>query len=191
MPLPVTVVSQPVTWHEAFVRCDRDGGSLALPGSTVENGELSRLLRMGKVPTAWLGAADMTGEGDWRWAKRPPLSWSTLAYNSWAHGPTQVHAQGCAVLHSSGEWSVALCNSTFAYACEGATSREGESLLGGWLLRVALGLVCACVLLLGVRGLLRFRKSSRSHASAIMLPSSGLDSPHGTAGASPNLVPTR
>ncbi len=65
-------------WHQARIKCEELGGSLAIVRSREENQFLTSLLEKEGLGTAWLGATDEMREGRWLWVDH-----SEMTYKNW------------------------------------------------------------------------------------------------------------
>lgn len=125
------------TWQDARQRCANVQGNLVIADSSTENAFVAQNL-IGS--SAWIGANDLTVDGQWRWAN--PTSdgdriWDGVAnghryftaFSSWASGaPAAGHA--CGAITTGGRWVSDACSATRGFICEATTNGNPYDLPG-------------------------------------------------------------
>ncbi|KAM4725161.1 tetranectin-like [Anableps anableps] len=109
-------------YHNASEDCNSLGGVLGTPTSSEENNQLRDYVRqsIGLDGEVWLGANDMTTEGQWM-----DQTGFSITYKNWdasnvrSPQPDGGKSQNCAVLSSpSGKWLDENCREEKASVCE-------------------------------------------------------------------------
>jgi hypothetical protein len=72
------VMKGPLTWHEARLVCESQGGHLAIVHNESENRFLIAQLRSAGVDSAYIGATDERKERQWQW-----VDGTALTYENW------------------------------------------------------------------------------------------------------------
>jgi hypothetical protein len=115
------------TFHDAELRCESAGMSLA----TVEDAFENSFLAANTLEHVFLGATDLVTEGDWIWSGALQPFWTggllgapaAARYSNWKlFEPSDVpFPKDCLVKDSTligGFWRAESCEDLFAYACE-------------------------------------------------------------------------
>jgi hypothetical protein len=106
----------PRTWLEAGTHCAALGTQvhLATVAGQAENDLITSL--QPPVADVWLGASDVTVEGQWQW-----LTEEALVFTAWRSGePNNFNNEDCMVseVDNTGTWDDRDCTRTFSYVCE-------------------------------------------------------------------------
>jgi len=110
------------THDVAVANCTSMGMQIIRVDSAAENDWL-----VATVPNSWIGASDVTVEGEWRW-QDGTLFWlgddtgapQAGLYDNWAFKSPAGSPSGadCAKLNGTGAWVAVLCPTTAPYTCE-------------------------------------------------------------------------
>ncbi|MDD9939493.1 MAG: PQQ-binding-like beta-propeller repeat protein [Myxococcales bacterium] len=122
-------------WNEARGKCLVQGMDLV----RVDNQDEEDFLRMNLVSAAWMGATDLSVEGEWLWIDNGDQFWSGGGFGSAVGGlyenwtflePSNLGGQDCATMSDSplDGWRDRDCGDNFAYVCEGALAADDEGL---------------------------------------------------------------
>ena len=108
------VAADALTWADAQVACQAQGGDLVVLEDADENLQVSALAAARS--TWWIGATDAAAEGTWRW-----IDGREADFDAWAlFQPDNFFNEDCALQSSSGSWNDAGCEEALAYVCERA-----------------------------------------------------------------------
>ncbi len=119
------ICAQPAPWERARSFCRSRQADLAVVDSQAENDLLAALDGLGAG--VWLGASDLTVEGDWRTVGGAPL-----VFAPWNEGEPNDSAgdEDCAHLlltgDSRGRWNDRSCAAALPFLCEDLTLRPGQ-----------------------------------------------------------------
>ena len=107
----LTFVATARTWSAARDDCRSRGGDLAM-ATTSALDDAIRAAAAGAV--VWIGASDLTTEGQWRWVDGSPLAWT-----HWKPGEPNNYGSGedCGQMLADGTWNDAGCAAALPYAC--------------------------------------------------------------------------
>lgn len=111
------VIEGEVTWNEARLTCEKQGGHLAILLNESEAEFVAKLQRATSIKFAYIGASDARKEGQWYW-----LDGSRMTYENWdkdnqqpnnrGPGGTPEHYAGIAAEHQGKWWDLPMQHKT-------------------------------------------------------------------------------
>ena len=115
-----------MTWEEAEVYCEQNGGHLVCIGSEAENNFLSEWLNEENMDYVSIGYTDRETEDEWVW-----LNEEEPTYENWNAGEPNngldiYENQNYAYMYKNGTWDDGRSYAKKPFLCEWETEEEEE-----------------------------------------------------------------